>query len=101
MKDVNARFCSIMLRQAKLDLTGRELKHFNRNCSALKIHSFRDFYLVEWSRMSKDGRTFSLEVQADNANDAKSKAINNWLEHHAPTVRERHRQNGFLEDGTP
>jgi hypothetical protein len=86
--DMNAKFCQIMLRQAMLDLTGRELAHFRKNCSAIKMSGFRGYYLVEWSNADmSNGRTFTLEVQADNAADAKTKGINNWLEHHAERAR--------------
>lgn len=85
--DMNLQFCSILLQQAMRDLTANELAHFRKNVGCLKMSSFRGYYLVEWPKMGKDGRTFALEVQADNAREAKAKAINNWLEHHAPIVR--------------
>lgn len=93
--DMNKRFCQILLAQAKLDLTGRELRHFNKNVGCLKMSGFRDYYLVEWPNMGEAGRTYALEVQADNANDAKAKAINKWLETHAPAARQRHTETGF------
>lgn len=93
--DTNKQFCKILLAQAKLDLTGRELRHFNKNASCLKIPVFRGLYLVEWPNMGEAGRTYALEVEADNVYDAKAKAINKWLETHAPAARQRHTETGF------
>lgn len=87
--DPNARFCRILLQLAMKDLTGREAEHFRANCSALKMTSLsRGHFLVEWSKANmNNGRTFALEVQADNVAEAKAKAINGWLEHHAERAR--------------
>jgi biotin-(acetyl-CoA carboxylase) ligase len=85
---MNAQFCRILLQQAMKDLTGREAEHFRANCSAMKMSGFRGYYLVEWRQASMDnGRTFTLEVQADNVAEAKAKGINHWLEHHAERAR--------------
>lgn len=84
--DINAQFCRILLQQATKDLTGREAEHFRANCNATKIS--RSEYLVEWSNAGMCGcRTFTTEVRADNVAEAKAKAINEWLEHHAERAR--------------
>ena len=93
--DMNKKFCQIMLAQAKLDLTGRELLHFNKHAGCLKMSSFRGWYLVEWPNMGEAGRTYSIELEADNANHAKAQAIQKWLETQAPAARQRHSETGF------
>lgn len=95
MKDINTRFCQKLLAQAKLDLTGRELKHFNQNVGCLKLSGAGGWYFVEWPNMGEAGRTFSVEVQADNAYDAKAQAIRKWLDTQATAARQRHNETGF------
>lgn len=86
--DINVRFCRILLQRAMKDLTGREAEHFRENAAVMKISGSRGDWLFEWSNADTvAGRTFTLELQADNAADAKAKGINEWLESHAVALR--------------
>lgn len=98
--DINIRFCALMLRMTMRDLTTNEAADFRKNQGTLcsEARPGRRQYLVEWPKMSKDGRTFAWEGHADNANDAKAKALQNWLEHHSPQVRARKLVEGYHED---
>lgn len=86
---MNDVFCKILLRLALQELTGNELKHFRANAGCLKMSGggTNTYYLVEWPKMDKGRGTFAWEVQAHNAAEAKAKALNIWLTHHAATVR--------------
>jgi hypothetical protein len=85
--DRNRRFCRILLRQAMLDLTGREVAHFKANVRCTRVLFTRGEYLVEWPLMNASGGMFRFEVRADNSDHAKAQAINNWLEYHAEECR--------------
>jgi hypothetical protein len=84
VKDINKAFCRMVLTLTMKDLTGREADHFKANVGVVGIG--RGDYFVEWPEMGADG-TFEFECRADNVEDAKSQALNNWLEYHAVKVR--------------
>jgi hypothetical protein len=85
--DINARFCKILLKLARKDLTGREVEHFDQHAHAMRID--RSTFLFEWyGADSRPGhRVFTTEVQADNVADAKAQGINEWLTNHSVALR--------------
>lgn len=87
--DMNKLFCRTSFMLAQKDLTGNELDHFRKHAGCLKMtgSGTNTHYLVEWPKMDKSGGTFAWELRAHNANEAKAKAINIWLTHHAAVVR--------------
>lgn len=96
MGSINRKFCNLLLQQAVLDLTGRELRHFRANVGCLRIRvSCRTWYLVEWPKMSADGSLYQWEGEADTAAHAKYQAIGHWLKEHAPKVRARYLEEPF------
>lgn len=92
MVDINIRFCQLLLKSAMETLTKEERADFRRNSGTLRLHIGRSStYLVEWPKKdSETGGTYAWEDQADNAYDAKAKAINHWVEHHASKFRDPH-----------
>lgn len=112
--DINQRFCNLLLRSTQDDLTRRELNDFRQNAGTLRSSGFgsNGYYTVEWPRMhgelipplavalrpgiQRKGKMFYWEGEADNAADAKAKALHYWLEHHAPAVRSRQLESGKL-----
>lgn len=95
--DINRQFCNHLLKLVQNDLTGRELADFRKNAGVLETSvGHNKSWLVEWPHMGSDGRMFHWEGEADNRADAKAKALNYWLEHDAPAVRERVQTTGKL-----
>jgi hypothetical protein len=88
-KEPNKELFKAMLREAKLDLTGRELAHFKKHSGALRMGSHvGGGYLFAWRHAdSTNGRQFAKEVQAKTADQAKAFGIITWLEQHAPAMR--------------
>jgi hypothetical protein len=85
---LNARFCRILLQQALLDLTGRELAHYRKHAAVLRMSGFNGFWFFEWSdNAANGGGNFSCEVQADNAAHARALGVAKWLEYHAEAKR--------------
>lgn len=101
MMDPNMLFCRTLFALACQDLTANELKHFRQNAGCLKMSGggTNTYYLVEWPKMDKGGGTFAWELQAHNANEAKAKAINIWLTHHAAVVRAQILEHGWEPRG--
>lgn len=86
MSDINARFCRLLLQLSMKELTGREAEHFRENASAIRID--RSTFLFEWTNADIwPGRTFTLELQADNVVDAKAQGIIKWLDKCAVALR--------------
>lgn len=112
--NLNQRFCNIVLRSVQDDLTRRELADFRANAGCLRSSSIgsNSYYVIEWPNMhgelspaldkpvrtgvQRKAKMYYWEGEADNASDAKAKALNKWLEHHAPLVRARMLESGKL-----
>lgn len=91
MADTNTQFCRVLLSRVLDDMTGNERKAMRKD-SGLTCSDTRPgyrYYHFEWPFMhSATGGTFYWEGSADNAYDARAKALSLWLEHHAPFFRQ-------------
>lgn len=119
MTDINTAFCALMLRMIQQDLTGRELRDFRKNAGCLRSSSggSNRYYVIEWPHMHgemrpstkesvrvgivRTSKMFYWEGEADNAADAKQKALHDWLENHAPAVRARVQETGKMYPEEP
>jgi hypothetical protein len=100
--DINRRFCLQLRRQAEMDLTARELRHFNLHATCFPYKGLGgNYHCVEWPRMSADGSTFRWEGQSDNRDHAKAEAITHWLNTESEAVRKRQLEKWDPDLGLP
>lgn len=90
MSDINTAFCRNLLAIVKLDLTGRELRQLKNAGLTWSGPPHRRYYFFEWPKMDGKDGTFYWEGQADNANDARAQALQDWLKDYAVDYRASH-----------